>query len=99
MGFAVYILYSVRHERYYIGYSKDWSDRLKQHNSGYNKSTAPYAPWVVLLVFEKATRKEAILLERKLKNLNRRRLLKFVEKYRFEPGRPDEVRGPGADRD
>ena len=46
--FIVYILYSKNHDRYYVGMTSDIQQRLKDHNSGNNKSTKPYRPWVVL---------------------------------------------------
>jgi putative endonuclease len=45
------------------------------------KSTAPYIPWVKVLVIEKPTRSEAMILEKKLKNLNSEDLRKFITKY------------------
>ncbi|MFW2478369.1 MAG: GIY-YIG nuclease family protein, partial [Sediminibacterium sp.] len=52
-----------------------------RHNSGYESATSPYIPWVLVCLIEKPTRSEAMLLEKKLKNLNRQRLLAFIEKY------------------
>jgi predicted GIY-YIG superfamily endonuclease len=54
---------------------------LKRHNNGLEKFSAPYAPWVIRCVIEKSTRSEAMILEKKLKNLNKKKLLKFIEKY------------------
>ena len=45
-------------------------------------STKPYAPWINKLMIIKSNRSEAIILEKKLKNLNRQRLLAFIEKYK-----------------
>ena len=79
--YYVYILYSLDFDRFYIGQSQDIELRLIYHNSGYEKSTSPYKPWKLMLSIEKQTRSEAIILERKLKNLNRQRILAFIEKY------------------
>ncbi|MBL7813235.1 MAG: GIY-YIG nuclease family protein [Bacteroidetes bacterium] len=79
--YFVYILYSTSHNRYYIGQTSDFDSRLNRHNSGYEKSTSPYKPWRVVLVLHKESRKEAIILERKLKNLNTEDLKKFIQKY------------------
>ena len=94
MGFAVYILYSVRHERYYIGYSKDWSDRLKQHNSGNNKSTAPYAPWVVLLVFSESDPKGSDIVGTKAKESESSTSFKICGEIQVRAGTPG--RSPGS---
>lgn len=79
--FFVYILYSEKGNRYYIGQTSDVEARLHRHNSGYEKSTLPYMPWKLLCKIEKPNRSEAMILERKLKNLNTEDLRKFILKY------------------
>jgi putative endonuclease len=79
--YIVYILYSVSHDRFYIGQTSDFTDRLHRHNSGFEKSTAPYKPWILKLFIEKKSRDEAMILEKKLKNLNHERLVLFINKY------------------
>lgn len=79
--FFVYILYSEKGNRYYIGQTNDVEARLHRHNSGYEKSTSPYVPWKLLCKIEKPNRSEAMILERKLKNLNTEDLRKFILKY------------------
>ena len=82
MSYYVYILYSKTLNRYYKGYSNDVEDRLKRHNSGYETYTSKGVPWQLKLVLIKSTEREAIQLEKKLKNLNRERLEAFILKYR-----------------
>ena len=79
--YIVYILYSSVHDKYYVGQTNDIADRIRRHNGGFNASTSPYRPWVIQLTITKSTRSEAMLLEKKLKNLSKDRLLKFIEKY------------------
>ncbi|MDX2173557.1 MAG: GIY-YIG nuclease family protein [Bacteroidota bacterium] len=79
--FYVYILYSENFNRYYIGQTNNISNRLESHNSGYVLSTKPYLPWKLLLFLKKSTRSEAMILEKKLKNLNTEDLRKFITKY------------------
>ncbi len=81
MGYFVYILYSENFDRYYIGQTKEISTRLKRHNDRLESFTKAYVPWRLECVVEKPTRAEAMILERKLKNLNRKRILDFIEKY------------------
>jgi putative endonuclease len=80
--FHTYILYSETANRYYIGQTEDLEDRLRRHNSGYEKATAPYAPWKLELAIPKPSRSEAVILESKLKNLNKTRVKAFIEKYK-----------------
>jgi putative endonuclease len=82
----VYINYSEKFDKFYIGQTNDFESRLKLHNLGLVTSTKPYAPWINKLLIIKSNRSEAISLEKKLKNLNRQRLLAFIEKYKDNYG-------------
>ena len=62
--FYVYIIYSIEFDKYYIGQTQNFQERILRHNSGYEKATSPYLPWVAKCILEKATRSEAIILER-----------------------------------
>jgi len=44
MSYKMYILYSAKMDRYYIGSCEDLNIRIAQHNSGRNKSTKPGIP-------------------------------------------------------
>jgi len=79
--YYVYILYSESHKRYYIGQTNDLTNRINRHNSGIEKSTSPYKPWTFIGSLEKTTRSEAVILEKKLKNLNSEDLEKFILKH------------------
>ena len=82
MKFYVYILYSVAFDKYYIGQTNNLSRRLLEHNNKKAKSTMPYVPYTIKWNTEKSSRKEALILERKLKNLKSKiRLKKFIDKY------------------
>jgi len=45
--FYVYFLKSVNNNFRYVGYTSDLKQRLFQHNSGKNKSTKAYLPFVI----------------------------------------------------
>ena len=77
----VYILYSVKFDKFYIGQTNDVSDRIKRHNSGTEKATKPFIPWEMIWFTSKETRSEAMILEKKLKNLSKERIKSFIEKY------------------
>ena len=81
MKYYTYILKSKKCDQYYIGQTNNLTSRLKRHNNGYEKYTSKYKPWRIILKIEKESRSEAIILERKLKNLGSKRLLLFIEKY------------------
>lgn len=79
--FYIYILYSNGHNRFYIGQTNNINERLNRHNSGFEKSTKSYIPWELIGYFEKQNRSEAMILEKKLKNLNTEDLKKLIAKY------------------
>ena len=80
--FIVYILRSQVTGKFYKGQTHDLAHRLAEHNAGKNKATAYGAPWVVVWSVEIESRSEAMLLERKLKNItSMARLTRFLEKY------------------
>lgn len=76
--YFVYILFSESHNRFYIGQTNNVANRFQRHNSGIEKSTAPYKPWTLIGFIEKPNRFEAMILEKKLKNLNSDNLRKFI---------------------
>ncbi|WP_443936454.1 GIY-YIG nuclease family protein [Pedobacter sp. MW01-1-1] len=45
--FNVYILYSKKLNRYYVGYTEDLEKRLEQHNTGFSKYTSKAEDWEV----------------------------------------------------
>jgi putative endonuclease len=63
----VYVLYSDRTGRRYIGHTEDISIRLKQHNAGHVKSTKSSLPWRIIACKEYPSRSEARWAERSLK--------------------------------
>jgi putative endonuclease len=79
--FYTYILYSNKLNSFYKGETGNILDRLDRHNRGYEKATQLGVPWILLWKGEKATKSEAKLLERKLKNLSVKRTIEFILKY------------------
>ncbi len=69
MEFVVYILYSTRFDKYYIGYTHNLIERMRSHNElGKKGYTKKYRPWeVVYLEFFK-TKKEAMQREKFFKS-------------------------------
>jgi putative endonuclease len=82
MSYTVYILQSEANGQYYIGQSSGLEKRLKYHNDGYEKHTSKYIPWKLIWHDVKESRSEAIVLEKKLKNLSRKRIEIFINKYK-----------------
>ncbi|HHJ09368.1 MAG TPA: GIY-YIG nuclease family protein [Bacteroidetes bacterium] len=79
--FSVYILWSEKLQIYYIGQTSDLDKRLQRHNRGYEKFTRKGIPWMLVWSTKKSSRREAVQLERKLKNYSVKRLRIFMDKY------------------
>jgi putative endonuclease len=90
--YFVYILQSSLNDSFYKGSTDDLSRRFFEHNSGKATSTSRYCPWYLVWYTTKENRSEALLLERKLKNLSVKKTLDFIKKYPTENpcvGAPD----------
>jgi putative endonuclease len=91
VDYTVYILYSGELDLFYKGQTKDLTKRIARHNSGLELSTKNGVPWRLIWNCSKTGRKEALELEKKLKNLNRKRLIQFILKFGEEVAGPDEL--------
>ena len=89
MSHWVYILYSISTDSYYKGQTDDLTDRLRRHNKGHEKATMYGVPWILVWSAFKKDKSSAIRLEKKLKNLSRTRLEKFIKKYSEGVAGPD----------
>ena len=81
MTFSVYILYSLKLDRFYVGISKNLDKRMYHHNHGESAYTSIGIPWILIWITLKVAKYEAEELEQKLKNLSRVRKIRFMKKY------------------
>ena len=95
MVYFVYILYSTNTKRFYYGQTQDLDARLKKHNQGYVRSTKSGLPWKIVAYKSIDSRRSAIELESKLKNLHHPgKLYKFIIRHDFYIFPDQEVIGP-----
>ncbi|MBI2251522.1 MAG: GIY-YIG nuclease family protein [Armatimonadetes bacterium] len=66
--YKVYIIKSMKKERFYIGHTGDLETRLKSHNSGKVRSTKAYSPWDIVYVEEFTGKVGAYKRELKIKS-------------------------------
>src|ERR1043165_6490109 len=66
--FTVYILYSQKCDKYYVGSTGDLLRRLSEHNSRTGHFTTSCAPWKVVYSETFSTRREAVSREREIKS-------------------------------
>ena len=79
----VYILYSKKLNRFYIGETFDVLVRIKRHNSDYydNKFTAKGKPWELFLKVDCQHKKQALKVEQHIKKMKSKVYIKNMKKY------------------
>jgi putative endonuclease len=74
----VYILYSKKLDRYYIGSCGDVEKRLIRHNAGATKSTKPGRPWQAIYREQFDSKTLAIKRENYLKRMKSRAFIEHL---------------------
>ena len=67
MHYFVYILFSEKVNKYYVGSCQDIQDRLLRHNQGRSKFTKTGIPWTLVYSENYETRSEAYRREMEIK--------------------------------
>lgn len=75
MSYFVYILWSEKLNKFYVGSTQDIVNRLKEHNNGEGSFTSKGIPWILKWSLEVASRSEAVNLENKIKKRGIKRFL------------------------
>ena len=77
--YYIYIIKSNRQNWHYVGFTSNVDKRLKEHNSGQNKSTKSYKPFTLIYVQSVKHRSDARDLEKYLKvRYNKEQILKAI---------------------
>ena len=81
--YCVYIIYSQKLNRFYIGTSNDFRKRLDEHNSleHPNAYTARGIPWVPFLIIENLSSALAYAIEKHIKSMKSSAYIKNLAKY------------------
>jgi putative endonuclease len=74
---TIYAIKSVVKNYIYVGLTENLNIRLKRHNSGYEKTTRSYRPFVLIYSEECETRPEARIREKYLKSGSGKEFLKI----------------------
>ena len=79
----VYIIYSKKIDRFYIGQTHDVNDRILKHNSLYypNKWTAKGIPLILFHQIACASKSQALLIEKHIKSMKSTMYLKNLKRY------------------
>ena len=79
MEYFVYILYSEKFRKHYVGYSSDLLNRLLSHNELATKGyTVKYRPWKLIHTEVYTSKAEALKREKYLKSGVGRRFIKTL---------------------
>jgi len=76
--YTVYIIYSRKLDRYYVGYSENISERILQHNSGISDYTSKASDWELKYNESFQTRSEAMKREKEIKNKKSRIYIEWL---------------------
>jgi len=85
--FFVYILYSSKRDRYYVGFTSEIENRVARHNSGSTTSTKSGIPWVLVYSEEFDSKTDAIKREKGIKKMKSRKYIEDLVRKSLE--RPD----------
>jgi putative endonuclease len=86
MEWFVYILYSMRIDRYYVGSTDKTQWRLERHNLGWGRYTKRGIPWNMVYYEIYETKAEALKREKEIKKKKSR---KYIENLIRAGGRPE----------
>ncbi len=79
---CVYILYSKKLNRFYIGYTSDFDTRLEFHkNAESHKFTANAHDWELFLRIPCDSKKQALTIEKHIKNMKSKTYIENLIKY------------------
>ena len=78
--YFVYIIYSKKLDKYYIGFSSNVVERLAKHNRKSKGFSSLGKPWILMFSESFPTKKEAMSREKQLKNWKNRERLEILFK-------------------
>ncbi|MBL7739595.1 MAG: GIY-YIG nuclease family protein [Chitinophagaceae bacterium] len=76
--FFVYIIYSQKLDKYYIGYTSDLQKRLSEHNSGFSSFTASADDWTLKYSESYPDRESAMKREKEIKSKKSRKYIEWL---------------------
>jgi putative endonuclease len=84
--YTVYILRSLKTDRYYVGHTDSITRRIEEHNIGASKYTRNSRPWKLVYNEEFPTRSEAAKRELEIKGKKSKRYIEsMIRNWRERP--------------
>ena len=82
--YIVYVLYSVRFDKIYIGYTSDLESRFRSHNElGYKGWTIKFRPWEILHTENFDSKSSAMKREKQLKSAAGRAFIRELVRSKY----------------
>jgi putative endonuclease len=83
MNYSVYILYSTKLDRFYIGTTDDVPNRLLEHNNLHYKNafTSRGVPWVLYLSIDELSSEKAYFIEQHIKKMKSKKYIENLKSY------------------
>ena len=78
LKYCVYILYSLKDNNFYIGFTTDIQRRFAEHQSGNSKSTAPRRPLKLIFCEYYLSKEDAIRREKYFKTTAGKKTIKLM---------------------
>ena len=78
MQYFIYILYSVKIDKYYVGYTTDLDNRLSEHNRGKTSFSKSGMPWIRVYFETFETKSEALKREKYIKSQKSAKFIKAL---------------------
>ncbi len=76
--YYVYIIYSIKYDKYYKGFSENPKKRLETHNDGKSRYTKLFIPWKLVYVEEFTDKRQALKREKGLKKYSKSQILELL---------------------
>ena len=73
--YYLYVLFSKKIDKYYIGHTGNLKDRLKKHNTNHKGFTGKAMDWKIVYTEEYPTKEEAYFRERQVKRWKSRKAI------------------------
>ena len=76
--YYTYIIWSQTFDIFYKGVTQDPSHRLWEHNHDMSRYTSGKGPWALVYLKQHPTKREAIIEEKRLKQLNVKSITRLI---------------------
>ena len=76
----VYIIYSKKIDKYYVGITDDLEWRLERHNAGWGKYTKRGIPWKIVYKENCESKPESLKREKEIKRKKSRKYIEWLIK-------------------